>query len=176
MDILISSNLERMIFELSGNDDKKVAAWQNELNQNGTFTVDEDMKSKITNLFWGGCCSDEKTLETINKYFSEYGYLCDTHTAVALNVYEQYVKATGDDKTTVIASTASPYKFANSVLSAISDKTGKDEFDTVNILSEETKTEIPEPIKALENASVRFNEICDKEDMLQSVYKALGIN
>ena len=176
MDILISSNLERMIFELSGNDDKKVAAWQNELNQNGTFTVDEDMKSKITDLFWGGCCSDEKTLETINKYFSEYGYLCDTHTAVALNVYEQYVKATGDDKTTVIASTASPYKFANSVLSAISNKTGKDEFDTVNILSEETKTEIPEPIKALENASVRFNEICDKEDMLQSVYKALGIN
>ncbi len=176
MDILISSNLERMIFELSGNDDKKVAAWQNELNQNGTFTVDEDIKSKITNLFWGGCCSDEKTLETINKYFSKYGYLCDTHTAVALNVYEQYVKATGDDKTTVIASTASPYKFANSVLSAISNKTGKDEFDTVNILSKETKTEIPEPIKALENASVRFNEICDKEDMLQSVYKALGIN
>ena len=176
MDILISSNLERMIFELSCNDDKKVAAWQNELNQNGTFTVDEDIKSKITDLFWGGCCSDENTLKTINKYFNEYGYLCDTHTAVALNVYEQYVKATGDDKTTVIASTASPYKFANSVLSAISDKTGKNEFDTANILFEETKTEIPEPIKALENASVRFNEICDKKDMLQSVYNALGIN
>lgn len=176
MDILISSNLERMIFELSGNDDKKVAAWQNDLNIRGSFTVDGDMKAKIGELFWGGCCDDGETLKTIGKYFNEYGYLCDTHTAVALNVYEQYVKLTGDDKTTVIASTASPYKFAKSVLSAVSDKTGRDEFDTVNVLSEETKTEIPEPIKALENAEVRFKEICEKDEMLKSVYTALKIN
>ncbi len=176
MDILISSNLERMIFELSGNDDKKVATWQNELSQNGSFTVDEDMKSKINELFWGGCCDDNDTLETIGKYFSEYGYLCDTHTAVALNVYEQYIKATGDDKPTVIASTASPYKFAASVLSAVSEKTGCDEFDTVNVLSNETGTEIPEPIAALQNATVRFKEICEKDDMLKSVYNALKIN
>ena len=176
MDILISSNLERMIFELTGNDDKKVADWQNDLSAKGCFTVDDDMKSKINELFWGGFCDDSQTLETIGKYFKEYGYLCDTHTAVALNVYEQYVKETGDDKTTVIASTASPYKFAKSVLSAVSDKKGNDEFDTVNILSEETKTDIPAPIKALQNAQVRFKEICDKEDMLSSVYKALNIN
>ena len=176
MDILISSNLERMIFELTGNDDKKVADWQNDLSAKGYFTVDDDMKSKINELFWGGFCDDSQTLETIGKYFKEYGYLCDTHTAVALNVYEQYVKETGDDKTTVIASTASPYKFAKSVLSAVSDKKGNDEFDTVNILSEETKTDIPAPIKALQNAQVRFKEICDKEDMLSSVYKALNIN
>lgn len=176
MDILISSNLERMIFELSGNDDKKVAAWQNDLNIKGSFTVDVDMKAKIGELFWGGCCDDGETLKTIGKYFNEYGYLCDTHTAVALNVYEQYVKLTGDDKTTIIASTASPYKFAKSVLSAVSDKTGRDEFDTVNVLSEETKTEIPEPIKALENAEVRFKEICEKDEMLKSVYTALKIN
>ena len=176
MDILISSNLERMIFELTGNDDKKVAAWQNELSKTGSFTVDDDIKAKINELFWGGYCDDSKTLETIGKYFKEYGYLCDTHTAVALNVYEQYVKETGDDKTTVIASTASPYKFAKSVLSAVSDKKGNDEFDTVNILSEVTKTDIPAPIKALENAQVRFKEICDKDDLLTSVYKALNIN
>ncbi|MBQ6847325.1 MAG: threonine synthase [Clostridia bacterium] len=176
MDILISSNLERMIFELSGNDDKKVAAWQDSLSANGSFTVDEDMKSKIKDIFWGGCCDDNETLKTIGKYFSEYGYLCDTHTAVALNVYEQYVNTTGDDKATVIASTASPYKFANSVLSAVSDSTGADEFETVKVLSNVTKTCIPEPIKALENAEVRFKEICDKSEMLSSVYKALKIN
>ncbi len=176
MDILISSNLERMIFELSGNDDKKVAAWQDELNKNGSFTVDDDIKSKINDLFWGGCCDDSETLKTIGKYFGEYGYLCDTHTAVALNVYEQYVKATGDDKATVIASTASPYKFAKAVLSAVSEKTGDDEFDTVKVLANETNTEIPKPIAALENAQARFTEICEKDQMLQSVYKALKIN
>ena len=175
MDILISSNLERMIFELTGNDDKKVANWQNQLSSNGCFTVDDEIKNKINELFWGGYCDDSKTLETIGKYFKEYGYLCDTHTAVALNVYEQYVEKTGDDKPTVIASTASPYKFAKSVLSAVSSKKGNDEFDTVKVLSEETKTEIPSPIKALENADVRFKEICEKEDMLESVYKALNI-
>ena len=175
MDILISSNLERMIFELTGNDDKKVANWQNQLSSNGCFTVDEEIKNKINELFWGGYCDDNMTLETIGKYFKEYGYLCDTHTAVALNVYEQYVEKTGDDKPTVIASTASPYKFAKSVLSAVSSKKGNDEFDTVKVLSEETKTEIPSPIKALENADVRFKEICEKEDMLESVYKALNI-
>ncbi len=176
MDILISSNLERMIFELSGNDDKKVAAWQKSLSENGSFTVDEDIKAKINDLFWGGCCDDSQTLKTIGKYFKEYGYLCDTHTAVALNVYEQYVKETGDDKATVIASTASPYKFAKSVLSAVSEKEGADEFDTVNLLSAETSTEIPAPIKALENAKIRFKEICEKTEMLQSVYNALKIN
>ena len=176
MDILISSNLERMLFELCGNDDKKVSAWQNDLSTSGSFTVDEDVKTKMSELFWGGCCDDTNTLKTIEKYFKEYGYLCDTHTAVALNVYEQYVKETGDDKATVIASTASPYKFAKSVLSAVSDETGKDEFDTVKLLSSKTATEIPEPIKALENATVRFKEICEKDEMLNSVYSALKIN
>lgn len=176
MDILISSNLERMLFELSGNNDKEIAELQNSLSQNGTFTVSDEIKTKMSELFWGGCCDDKATIATINKYFNEYGYLCDTHTAVALNVYEQYVKVTGDDRATVIASTASPYKFANSVLSAVSDKKGDSEFDTVRVLSEETSTEIPEPIKALENATVRFKEIREKDDMLNAVYSALCIN
>ena len=129
----------------------------------------------MSELFWAGCCDDKATLETIGKYFDEYSYLCDTHTAVAMNVYEQYVNTTGDDRPTVIASTASPYKFAKSVLSAVSDKTGDSEFDTVRVLSEETNTEIPEPIKALENAKVRFKELCEKDNMLSAVYGALGI-
>ena len=176
MDILISSNLERMLYELSGNNDKEVAALQESLSKNGTFTVSDDIKRKMGELFWAGCCDDEETLKTIGKYFGEYSYLADTHTAVALNVYEQYIAATGDDRPTVIASTASPYKFANSVLSAISERKGDSEFDTVKILSEVSHTEIPEPLMALENAEVRFKEICEKDNMLSAVYSALGIN
>lgn len=176
MDILISSNLERMLYELSGNNDKEVAALQDSLSKNGTFTVSDDIKRKMGELFWAGCCDDEETLKTIGKYFGEYSYLADTHTAVALNVYEQYIAATGDDRPTVIASTASPYKFANSVLSAISERKGDSEFDTVKILSEVSHTEIPEPLMALENAEVRFKEICEKDNMLSAVYSALKIN
>lgn len=176
MDILISSNLERMLFELSGNNDKEIAELQNSLSQNGTFTVSDEIKTKMSELFWGGCCDDNATVSTINKYFKEYGYLCDTHTAVALNVYEQYLNATGDNRATVIASTASPYKFAQSVLPAVSERKTGSEFDTVRALSEETATEIPEPIKALENATVRFKEIREKDDMLSAVYSALSID
>ncbi len=175
MDILISSNLERMLFELSGNNDKEVAALQESLSKNGTFTVNESIKTKMGELFWAGFCDDDETLKTINKYFNEYSYLSDTHTAVALNVYEQYIDATGDDRPTVIASTASPYKFANSVLSAISEKKGASEFDTVKLLSEFSNTEIPEPLMALENAEVRFKEICEKDNMLSAVFSALEI-
>ena len=175
MDILISSNLERMLFELTGEDDVEVAKLQKELSQNGTFTVSDEVKAKMNELFWGGCCDDEATLKTINDIFSEYGYLCDTHTAVAMSVYKQYVQETGEDIPTVIASTASPYKFANSVLAAVSDKKGNTEFETVRILSDETKTEIPTPIQALETATVRFNEIREKDDMLNAVYSALNI-
>ncbi len=175
MDILISSNLERMLFELSGNDDKEVAKLQAELSEKGTFKVSDKIAKELKALFFGGCCDDDATKKTIGKYFKEYGYLADTHTAVALNVYEQYIEATGDNRPTVIASTASPYKFANSVISAVSDKKADSEFGTVKLLSEETGTEIPEPIKELENAQVRFKEICEKDDMLASVYNALGI-
>ncbi len=175
MDILISSNLERMLFELSGNDDKAVAKMQNDLAQNGTFTVNDEIKAKMKDIFYGGCCDDNATLDTISKYFKQYGYLCDTHTAVALNVYEQYVKSTGDDRPTVIASTASPYKFANSVLSAVSEEKADTEFETVRLLSEVTSTPVPAPINALENAKDRFKEICEKTDMLKAVYKALEI-
>ncbi len=175
MDILISSNLERMLFELSDNDDKAVAKMQNDLSATGTFTVSEELKEKMGELFFGGCCDDEMTKKTIADLFEEYGYLCDTHTAVAMNVYKQYVQKTGDDRPTVIASTASPYKFANSVLSAVSQEKAESEFDTVRFLSEVTSTTVPEPIKALENAKVRFKELREKDDMLTAVYNALNI-
>ncbi len=175
MDILISSNLERMVFELYGYDDKAVAALQASLAENGKFTITDEVKASLSSLFWGGCCDDTKTQETIGKYFKDYGYLADTHTAVALNVYEQYIKETGDDRPTVIASTASPYKFAKSVLASVTDKKADSEFAEVKLLSEITGTEIPEPIAALENANARFKDICEKENMLEAVYNSLNI-
>ena len=107
--------------------------------------------------------------------FEEYGYLADTHTAVALAVYEDYVAATGDSIPVVIASTASPYKFAKSVYSAIGGEVTNDEFKVLNDLSEETKTEIPAPIKALETATVRFNNVCESEQMPKVVLEYLGL-
>ncbi len=176
MDILISSNLERMLFELSGNDDKKVAALQAELSKEGKFTVDADIMNKLSELFYAGCCDDEQTLATIRDTFNEYGYLCDTHTAVAVNVYNQYEKETGDNRPVVIASTASPYKFARSVLSALSDVECASEFDYVSELSSLTKTAVPAPIEALKSATVRFSDICEKEEMQAAVTSALKIN
>lgn len=175
MDILISSNLERMLFELSGCNDEEVTKMQEELSKSGTFKVSGGIRSKMTELFWGGCCNDGQTLDTIGKVFGEYGYLCDTHTAVAVNVYGQYKEQTNDRRTTVIASTASPYKFADSVLKAVSDRDSGTEFGNVKLLSDITGAEVPKPIQALEKAEVRFKEKCDKDKMLSEVYSALGI-
>lgn len=176
MDILISSNLERMLFEISGNDDKTVSALQESLSKDGVYEVSAEIKNAMGELFWGGCCDDSETLNTIKKTFEDYGYLCDTHTAVAVNVYNQYVAATGDNTATVIASTASPYKFAKSVLSAINEKEESSEFAYVRALSEATGTKIPTPISALENAEVRFKNVCDKTEMTQVIKKALKID
>ena len=111
----------------------------------------------------------------LNKTFKEKGYLLDTHTAVALNVCEQYKEKTGDEKICVIASTASPYKFALDVLASVSEEKGDTEFSNVELLSKVTSTEIPAPISALKSAKARFKEEIEKEEMLGSVYSSLGI-
>ncbi len=175
MDILISSNLERMLSELTGRDDKKVAEWMNSLKTDGKYTVDADTFAKIKALFWGGFCSEDATFETIKKTYDEKGYLIDTHTAVAVGVYNEYVEKTGDDRPTVIASTASPYKFAASVLTALGEEPAADEFETVRKLSAVTGTAIPASLAALESATVRFTEVCDKDKMTEVVFKRLGI-
>lgn len=175
MDILISSNLERMLYALSDGNDQLVASLQKDLAEKGAFTLNEEMKNRLDNLFYGGYCSDADTQKTIEKFYKENGYLCDTHTAVALNVYEQYVKDTGDDRVTVVASTASPYKFAHSVLPAVSKETSTGEFETVRLLSSITGTKIPAPIVALESAEVRFDNLCAKEEMQTAVFSSLGI-
>ncbi len=175
MDILISSNLERMLFELSKGDSDKITEIQNSLSKNGTFKIDEDMLTDLQNLFYGGCCDDVRTKETIKKVYKEYGYLSDTHTAVALAVYEDYLAKTGDNTPVVIASTASPYKFAKSVYSAIGGNTDNDEFGILEALSVETKTDIPLPISNLKTAEVRFKNIAEKQDMPKVVLEFLGL-
>ena len=153
----------------------KLFVRQNELNKTGKYTVDDDVLGKIREIFWGGCCTEEKTMATIKETLDKYDYLIDTHTAVAVGVYNEYKEVTGDIRPTVIASTASPYKFANSVIEAIGEEVTSDEFETVRKLSKVTSTKIPSPLEALENAEVRFNNVCEKTEMKAVVLKVLGI-
>ncbi len=175
MDILISSNLERMLFELSNRDDEKTVLWQQSLKENGKYTVDEEVFKKLQNLFYGGYCDDEMTKATIKKVFEEKGYLCDTHTAVAVKVASDYMEKTGDNRVMVIASTASPYKFSKSVLSALGVEASDNEFDTVEQLSEKTNTVPPAPLANLKGKKVRFNNLCDAADMEKAVLSYLKI-
>lgn len=174
MDILISSNLERLLFDLCGGDEKKINKWMNDLKKDGRYTVSAEVKKKLSKLFWAGCCDDYFTKECIYKTKEKYGYTVDTHTAVAIDVYNQYKKETGDETPTVIASTASPFKFGKSVLSALGmekDAEGKNDFEILDMLSEASGMEIPKSLKELKSKEKRFNGVCGKEDLLAAVNK-----
>ncbi|MDO4743117.1 MAG: threonine synthase [bacterium] len=176
MDILISSNLERLLFEMYEKDSAKVKDLMEQLSQHGKYTVDNSVLEKIQSVFFAGCCDDEQTLKTIKKYFDDDNYLCDTHTAVALNVYEQFVAKTGDTRPTVIVSTASPYKFSQSVLKALlPEKNCGDEFEMVEALNEYTKVAVPNSIKKLRDAKVKFDVVCERQEMPQKVLDYLNI-
>lgn len=177
MDILISSNLERLLYHLSGENSEKIAGWMSELFKNGKYEIDADVKQKIDNLFFAGCCDDEKTKETIGKLFKEKNYLCDTHTAVAVSVCNQYREKTGDTEIPcIIASTASPYKFATSVLEAVGGKTeGLNEFEKLSALNSITKVEVPAPLCGFENKEIRFKGTCTDETMRDVVFSMLGV-
>lgn len=175
MDILISSNLERLLYHLSGEDDKTVKQWMTLLSTEGKYTVSDEVKKQIDELFDAGCCDDVNTAETIAKTY-EKGYLLDTHTAVAVKVYEDYVKSTGDDKETIIASTANPYKFSAAVLGAISQvPEDADEFQQVDLLKSVSGEPCPEQLATLKGKAPRFTDCCNKEDMTDKVYEMLGI-
>ena len=168
MDILVSSNLERLLYDLTGGDTSAVSGWMQELSETGRYQVNPDVLQKLQNLFFAGCCDDQATQQTIATSEQEEHYLCDTHTAVAVNVYHQYVKQTGDNEhETIIVSTASPYKFSDSVLRAITSENlgNTDEFEKVKLLSQKTGVEIPAPIAALENKTERFCNTCPVNQM-----------
>lgn len=177
MDILISSNLERLLYHMSGEDDKLVASLMNKLSADGKYTVSDELIDEIQKTFDAGYTSEEAVNHTIKEHFDNYKYLCDTHTAVAVNVYDEYVKATGDDIPTVIDSTASPYKFSKSVLTALlNGKTPElDEFDMVDELHSISSADVPEPLSNLKNKEVRFTNVCNKEDMSEMVFELLNL-
>ena len=176
MDILVSSNLERLLYELTGRDAGKVAGWMQELSETGKYTVDEGVAAVLKDLFWAGCCDDAQTEAVIRETYEKYGYLCDTHTAVAVGVYEKYRKETGAARPVVIASTASPFKFAASVLDAVApEKAVGSDFQMVETLSEITGWKVPLPLADLSGRKVKYSAECEKDGMLDVVYQRLGI-
>lgn len=178
MDILISSNLERLLFELTGHDALKVRAWMEELRDVGCYQVDMETASKLDHYFWADFSSDDETHMTIRKIWQEEGYLLDTHTAVGFDVYDKYVLATGDQTTTIIASTASPYKFGRGVAEAIMPMElleGQNEFSVLEVLSEYTNTPVPGAIKGLDQRPILHDTVTSKEGMQATVAKFLEL-
>lgn len=177
MDILISSNLERLLYILCGRDSDIINNWFSQLKDNGKYTISDDVKAKITELFAAGCCDDVLTKETICSTYEDYGYLADTHTAVAINVCNDYIEKTQDKTPVIIASTASPFKFSKAVLGAVEKepKTYDDEFSTVAALEELSSLKAPEQLASLKGKAVRFDSVASKEDMAKVVFDMLGI-
>ena len=178
MDILISSNRERLLYLLTGEDDAQIREWFTALAEKGTYEVTDAVKAKLTEQFYGGFCDDAETKATIAELYQKYGYTCDTHTAVAVKVYEDYRKETGDTTKTLIASTASPFKFSASVLDALGKKPadGTDEYDMVELLHEVSSMEIPQSLAALKTKPRRFDGSIDKSEMQQFVLQELHLS
>ena len=178
MDILISSNLERLLYLLTGEDDAQVREWFTALAESGRYEVTDAVKAKMSELFYGGFCDDAATKATIAEIYQKYGYTCDTHTAVAVKVYEDYRKETGDTTKTLIASTASPFKFSASVLDALGKKPAEatDEYDMVEILHEASGLDIPASLAALKTKPRRFEGSIDKTEMQQFVLQELHLS
>ncbi len=170
MDILISSNLERLLYHLCGEDTDLINKWFDALKTEGKYEVTQDVKKKVSELFCAGYCDDAQTKAAIKEVFENYSYLMDTHTAVAYKVYTDYKKATGDTTKTVIASTANPYKFGAAVFEALGGQTeGVDEFTIIEKLEEKTGTKIPEPLAATKNKEIRFKGCVEKQEMSKIV-------
>ncbi len=174
MDILISSNLERLLYHLTDGNDKTISDWFGKLAKDGKYSVTPDVLDKIKADFYAGCCNDAETKAAIKEVFEEYSYLMDTHTAVAYKVYKDYKAATGDETKTIVASTANPYKFGKAVYDALGGETeGLDEFTIIEKLEAHTGTKIPEPLAATKNKKVRFCGSVEKLDMSDVVLNFL---
>ena len=175
MDILISSNLERLIYKISGEDARKDTDLMTELKTKGSYAITGEMKANLAD-FAAGYATEEQVAKTIHDIYEDTGYVMDTHTAVAATVYKAYREDSKDDRKTVIASTASPYKFAGSVMSAIDPKyKGQDDFKLIEELQKVSGTEIPNAIKEIMNAQIRHNMECDVDQMEQTVKNILGV-
>ncbi len=169
MDILISSNLERLIFEMSDRNAKLTASRMNELKVNGRYSISADELKALSNEFYANYCDEQDCLETISDVFEEYGYVADPHTAVALEVTFGYKEFSGSQTANVVLSTASPYKFSQNVLKAITGKNQSEPFKCAQMLLEETACPIPEQITALKAKQKRFSKVIAKDQTEQAV-------
>ncbi len=176
MDILVSSNLERLIYHIAGDDAAANAAMMKDLAEKGVYHITTAMQEKLADFF-GGYADEAATADAIRAMYQKEGYVLDPHTAVAASVYEQYKKATGDETTTVIVSTASPFKFESSVMSALGEDTNKDDLELADALSAIAKVKVPEAVESLRGAEILHKTICDKDkaSMQAEVENFLGI-
>ena len=178
MDILVSSNLERLLFDLTDNDAAQVAEWMSQLNTVGKYQVSKDVADRVRDLFVGVWIDELETVDTIGRVRNDFEYLIDPHTAVAWRASEKYRLLSGDDSYIIVLSTASPYKFCSTVLKGIGKAEGLDEtdpFSAAHCLSVETETEIPPQVKALETLPIIHKDVIAAEEMAQNIKKTLGI-
>ncbi|MGI6684550.1 MAG: threonine synthase [Bacillota bacterium] len=176
MDILISSNFERFLFEISGHNDQKITKWYRELSEKGFFQVDEEYRKKWQNILIGDYTTDEETLREIKETFTEKGYLLDTHTGVAVRVYRNYAEKTGDKTKTMIDATANPYKFNKAVLEAIAGTEAvkdKDEFMILEELNRVTGMPIHRALKDLDKKQVVYHKVIEKDEIREAVKEIL---
>ena len=176
MDILISSNLERLIYRLTGNDSGKTLAFMQDLTVKGSYTITDEMREGLGD-FVGGCASEEENFAGIKALYERTGYVIDTHTGIANAVCRAYMEKTGDTTPTVIASTASPFKFAEAVVGAIAPEKleGKSDFELIDLLSDLSGTKEPYAITDIRTAPVRHKTVVDAKDMPADVKNFLGI-
>ncbi|HHT96555.1 MAG TPA: threonine synthase [Clostridiales bacterium] len=175
MDILVSSNLERLLYSIGDQEEEGTLDLMNSLNNKGYYEISKDMLSKLDD-FYGGWANNSETCKTISEVYKETGYVLDTHTGVAANVYDKYINETKDDTKTIIVSTASPYKFGDNVLKAIYEgEIPSDDYQQAKLLEELSKVNIPLAVAELESAEVRHNAICDKSEMEKSIKNILKI-
>ena len=171
MDILVSSNLERLLYLLSG-DTELVARLMGQLSEDGVYTVPENLLETIQSLFWAGCCDDAGARKATGAVWNDHRYLCDPHTATGWAVAEDYVNQTGDRRPMVVLSTASAYKFPSAVLEALQADREADEFDQMEQLSRLTGTPIPENLRTLREKAERHTDVIPKDEMLRFVLDA----
>ncbi|SCJ69361.1 Threonine synthase [uncultured Flavonifractor sp.] len=173
MDILISSNLERMLFELTNNNDEEVKGYMAQLAADGRYEVSEEIKKKLGKLFAAGFCDDAETQKVIGKVWNKFHYLIDPHTAVAYDVLEQYRKESGDNTTAIVVSTASPFKFCDTVLGALGVSELAEGTDIIAQLAKKTGVEAPAPLAGLAGKARRFDNTVTKDHMVDAVLDML---
>ncbi|MDR3262795.1 MAG: threonine synthase [Clostridiales bacterium] len=169
MDILVSSNLERLLFDVSGGDDKMISSLMKDLKQNGKFSVSHSMLAALDSLIAAGYAEEKETTLTIENFYNSYEYLLDPHTAVAVSVYENYINSCSDDAKTVIVSTASPYKFAVDVYYALTSTRVTDHFNALKKLNAYTGLDIPDGLQDLDLKTPRFNGVVKKDEIKDAV-------